>query len=394
MVNLIEVFNIDKDFDIVIVGQGLVGASFALYMAKQSPALKIAVIDDDETTLKLDQFNCGSRVYAISPKNIHYLQSLGVLPTKNKVNDIEQMVICDSHTKESLELDCNMLPTSYLAKMVDSDALLFNLKQQILLQSNIYILKTKLVSFEIISQGIQLISSSETYKAKLLVGSDGVNSCVRNLAGFKRTQVDYNCIGIIANFTTEYPHLNRAFQFFTPAGILAYLPLPNGQISIVLSTDDKSLINLADKEFCELIQNLAKSELGELQLVTKPKSFPLTMSYLDKVYQNKIVLIGDAAHTIHPLAGMGVNLGFSDAKHLADLLARVPSISIADINILAKYNALRNLKVKRAIKLCDLIEHSFNRNDIITQSTRRLGMRFLGKSRLLKKLLISHAIHD
>lgn len=384
---------INNQFDIIIVGQGLVGASFALDIARQNPRLSIAILNNEQP-LANNNHQWGNRVYAISPKNINYLTKLQVLPNLGKTNNIEQMVIYDSQMGAQLELDSNLIPSPYLAKMIDSNTLQYNINQQVSLQSNIHQITAKVIDIKHHPDRVDIFTLDNKYTASLLVGSDGARSSVKKLCSFNPKQSNYRSIAIVANFSTALPHLNRAFQFFTPQGILAYLPLPDSQISIVLSTSDESLLSLDKDKFTALIEKLANNVLGKLSLLTPVIGFPLSMSYLDKVYTDRVVLIGDAAHTIHPLAGMGVNLGFADAKCLAKSLAQINKVSLGDISVLAQYNAKRNLKVKQALFICDLLERIFNNNGIMITSMRKFGINALNKFTLVKKLLITHVVNE
>ena len=158
----------------------------------------------------------------------------------------------------------------------------------------------------------------------LLVGADGRDSWVRNAAGLSALNTPYGEKGLVANFATEKPHRQIAYQWFRDDGVLAYLPLPGNRISIVWSTPDANadeLCQLPSDIFCERVAEAGVHQLGALELLTPPVAFPLRLMRVPQTVAPRLALVGDAAHGIHPLSGHGINLGFQDARVLAELLA-------------------------------------------------------------------------
>ena len=156
-----------------------------------------------------------------------------------------------------------------------------------------------------------------------VVAADGANSWVRQQAGIGFLLEDYRHVGVVANFETEKPHRGAAWQWFRKDGVLAYLPLPGNRISMVWSTPPEhaaELQALAPEDLARRVTDAGRQALGELRCVTPAAGFPLKRRLADEWVRPGLVLLGDTAHTVHPLAGQGVNLGFHDSRLLAEVL--------------------------------------------------------------------------
>jgi len=171
------------------------------------------------------------------------------------------------------------------------------------------------------------LSDGSQYKSRLLIGADGANSIVRQKLGIKSKQTSYEQIALVANVKTELPHQFTAWQRFTPTGPVAFLPLPNENLcSVVWSLDQQKadiLQTISKKEFANKLQYAFESKLGKVTAVSKHFGFPLVKRHTQSYLEHRVALVGDAAHTIHPLAGQGVNLGFQDVTCLSELISKL-----------------------------------------------------------------------
>ena len=377
LIKLCNIFMMSNIFDVIVIGNGLVAKIFAHDLSNQKPQLKIALIDKVTTASISQQIYSNdpnnnfinSRIYAITPDNVAYLQSLNVWHDTSH-NEIKHIII-NSFDSKQLTFDFNRSTgVNFLAKTMLVDVVNNNVTQLINNKENIATIFDDIESIEHLTTHQVLISSKrQQYYTKLLIGADGVNSFVRKQANIQNTMIDYHQHGIIANFTCELSHKNTAYQwFFANGDILAFLPLSTKQISIVYSaTNAQSLLNMTDIAFTQLIQTLSNNQLGLMQLISKIQSFPLKMYLLNELYSKNIALIGDAAHTIHPLAGQGINLGFADARCLVNLLAQAKSYQLANSAILSKYNYLRIFQIKQTQYFCHMVKYMFNDSNIINK---------------------------
>jgi len=381
-----------KIYDVVIVGGGLVGCSFALDLIVNDHNLNVLLIEQvqpDFSTLA----NLDSRIYAISPRNINHLSDLAVAYDSSRIGKIECMEI---YGNKNSQIFFDALDTSekYLAKIVECKnlhaALFFRLSQFGNLDFSYG--KVKDVGTDNNRAWIKL-ANDEIIHANLLVAADGGNSFVRRKMKMETRQIDYYQSGVVANFKCGKNHQNKAYQWFFGDSILALLPLPNQQISIVWSTNQPELLlQSSEEELCRMVADASGNVLGRLSLVTRPQAFPLKLNMIEKCFKGHIVLIGDAFHTIHPLAGQGVNLGFGDAWQLSQLIRQVGVTNLNSIE-LSRFNYSRLIEVRKMQMTCHTLQRLFNNRNVIVDLLRNTGLNMINSVAPLKKLLISSAIN-
>lgn len=376
-----------QNYDIIIVGAGTVGSIFALKLALLRPDLTIALIDskiDDD----FDFSAIDNRIFAISANNYKVLLELNVWPEK-RFGSIDKMnVRGDVDSNLFLETEGD-----YLAKTVENSYLLYLICQKLKTLNNVSLIIDKIETIDNNpGNPIELISEKNKYIGYLLVGADGVNSFVRNKVSFKINSYNYNRFGIVANFLCEKNHNNIAHQWFKNDKILAYLPyLDDNIISIVLSIDNPDcLFKMKTNELEDYIASLGNYELGKMQLISSINSYPLKLNIVNNIYKKNIVLIGDAAHTIHPLAGLGINIGFNDAFELANILSRlVDKEQFGSIAVLNKYSLSRITSVIKMQLFCHFLFNFFAIENDVLRNVRNLGFKIINKSIYLKKLIVS-----
>jgi 2-octaprenylphenol hydroxylase len=236
-------------------------------------------------------------------------------------------------------------------------------------------------------------SDGTSLKARLLVAADGANSWLRQQAGIGFDLEDYGHIGVVANFATERPHRGTAYQWFRPDGVLAWLPLPGKRISIVWSTPPDhaaALQALAPSELAEIVAKAGGHALGQLTNITPAAGFPLKRRRAREWVRPGLVLLGDAAHTVHPLAGQGVNLGFRDSRLLAAMLAS--GGDPGEIGRLTAYAARRREDVVSMQFTTGGLKKLFARRDGLSQTLRNTGMSLTDRIDPLNQALARHAI--
>ena len=225
------------------------------------------------------------------------------------------------------------------------------------------------------------------------MAADGANSWLRAQAGIGFDLEDYHHIGVVANFATARPHRGTAFQWFREDGVLAYLPLPGNRISIVWSTPPEHASELQSLDTTELARRVAEAgshTLGELVCITPPAGFPLKRRRAHEWVRPGLVLLGDTAHTVHPLAGQGVNLGFRDSRLLAEVLKS--GGDPGEIGRLTAYAARRREDVVSMQFTTGSLKKLFARDDSLTRILRNLGMSLTGRLDPVNQMLSRHAI--
>lgn len=382
--------NTQYDFDVIILGGGLVGATLALALHRQGKKILIIEKKPPQTDLLSLSQSWDARIYAISPTNQQFLNSLSVWP-EERVQKVRHMEVYGD-SNGCISFDASSVNVPCLNSMVENRYLLAKLWLA-LEEEGVAIVSscTQSVITDVWSAKITL-ENDQTYCSQLVVGADGANSWLREQVGIEVTASPYQQQGIVANFNTEKPHNGCAYQWFRGSDILAYLPLPQQQISIVWSTSDLESLTKLDKEsFAREVALAGNQKLGELTLTTPVFNFDLIMRQPKKIISQRIALIGDAAHTIHPLAGQGVNLGFADVQCLSNLLTNASDSGTW--SILKQYQRSRLLAVRLMQYSCDGLFKLFA-NDYFPAIgwVRNQGLNLVNYSGLIKKRMIWEAM--
>ncbi len=292
-----------QQFDLIIVGGGLAGASLAL--ALRNSRLRIALVES-QSPRRPDGWD--ARIYAVSPANIEFLDSIGAWRhlDSDRICPIRSMEVCgDAGGALSFSAYETGVPQLGAILRVLADGLRVLGERQASKQPH-PVLSGSAGSASNFAT-MQPCSASPmvaSLAAPLLVGADGRDSWVRQSAGLAAINTPYGEKGVVANFATEKSHRNCAFQWFRDDGVLAYLPLPGNRISIVWSTPDAhadALCALPAELFCDRVGEAGDQVLGRLTCLTPPAAFPLRLMRVPQTVAPRLALVGDAAHGIHPL---------------------------------------------------------------------------------------------
>ncbi|MDX8385379.1 MAG: UbiH/UbiF family hydroxylase [Gallionella sp.] len=389
------------NFDVVIVGGGLVGASFAASL--KDSGLSLALLES-RPPLKQDSAPNGdnewdSRIYAISPGSRDFIQQSGAwdLLDSKRIAPVEEMRVFGD-TGSELDFSAYQMGVPELACILENRALQHALWQVLEEQENLTILNS--VSCSSLITGAEdanvTLEDGRSVKARLLVGADGRDSWVRNQADISAAPVDYQQCGVVANFTTELPHRGIAHQWFQQDGILALLPLPGNRVSMVWSVSPErsaELLALTHEDLCATVAEASCHTLGGMQVITPPAAFPLRLLVLPQITSTRVALIGDAAHNMHPLAGQGVNTGFRDAQQLGQVLIdRGAQSDCGDPSILRRYERKRKEDIYSMQATTYGLKHLFNNDVSPLRLLRNAGMNLTNRITPLKKMLMRHAL--
>jgi ubiquinone biosynthesis UbiH/UbiF/VisC/COQ6 family hydroxylase len=232
--------------------------------------------------------------------------------------------------------------------------------------------------------------------SRLLVGADGADSWVRAHAAIEVEMRRYHQTAVVANFATTKAHRGTAYQWFRRDGVLALLPLPDARVSLVWSTTEEhaaQLLKLAREELAAQLVAASHGMLGDLTMITPAAAFPLRLQRVRQLVMPRLALAGDAAHNVHPLAGQGVNLGFRDARELAQvLLERGAQADCGDYHLLRRYERARREDIVATQFTTDLLQRLFNNEINWLAELRNFGLRLTNRRSQLKNLLVQHAV--
>ncbi|MCC8997395.1 MAG: UbiH/UbiF family hydroxylase [Nitrosomonas sp.] len=386
-------------FDIVIVGGGLVGMSLVAALKKID--LRIALIEPYAISSLPSDSSWDSRVYAISPGSADFLKQLGIwqqIDSQRITPVYDMMVYGDDHCAQ-INFSSYEIGLPQLAYIVENRQLQNSTWNVLNAHGNhLQIFSEKCQSASFLDSHVRIqLESGEQIEADLVVGADGINSWVRKQANINASKRSYEQIGVVANFETEISHRHIARQWFRRDGILAFLPLPDKRISIVWSTDEQhahELCKLTPEDLCQRVQEASLNQLGKMKLITPPVGFPLNFLHVDQLVKPRVVLIGDAAHGIHPLAGQGVNLGLRDARKLANVInSQHQSLDYGDFIMLRRYEIARKEDILALELVTDGLQRLFGNANPTVARLRNLGLEITNRLPFIKNHLMQHALN-
>lgn len=380
------------EFDLLIVGGGLAGASLAC--ALRGSRLRVGLVDRQPPRAAA---GWDARIYALSPANVEFLRRCGVwdLLPADRLAAIARMEVCGDGGGR-LQFDAYESGLDALAWTVEAGRLASELWETARRQSNIQLLcPAQPAALRIGAEWAELgLEDGRALRARLVVGADGADSWVRGRVGLDATLSPYGECGVVANFATSQAHHGTAFQWFRHDGVLAYLPLPGNQISIVWSTADPhaaELVALPAEALCRRVEASADGRLGKLAPLTAAAAFPLRLLKVATTVAPRAALIGDAAHAVHPLSGHGINLGFQDAAVLAEVLLAEVGADCGALALLRRYARRRKEEVLLVQSVTHSLHGMFRRRGMAMGWARNVGMTMTGKLPFLRAGLARYA---
>lgn len=385
-------------FDLIIAGGGAVGASLARALRGHSIALVAGGRPAGTPAQSAQEFD--ARAYALSPGSVEFLRSIKVWDSiaPERLTPVHAMRVYGDAPGAMLELDAYRTGVPELAWIVEDRALQAALWGALGTQDRLEIFApAQLSSVDLRESAKVRLSDGRALEADLLVGADSADSFVRMAAGIDARDKSYGQTAIVANFACGHGHENIAYQWFQGGPVLALLPLPANQVSMVWSVPDAEAVRLQglDPEALALeVSGASKATLGALRLVSAVKSFPLRRLTAGRMVLAHLALAGDAAHVIHPLAGQGLNLGLQDARVLAEVLAnREPVRSLGDPALLRRYERERGEAILAMRSAVHGLHSLFGADRRVFGRVRNLGLNFTDRLPVLKNALVRHALY-
>ncbi|MGF1727222.1 2-octaprenyl-3-methyl-6-methoxy-1,4-benzoquinol hydroxylase [Photobacterium nomapromontoriensis] len=383
-----------EQFDVVVAGGGMVGAATAIGLAQQG--LNVAVLEWAAPMPYSASQPMDLRVSAISPSSVALLQRLGAWEgiTAMRLCPYKRLETWD-HPECRTRFSAEQMNIDWLGYIVENRVIQLALWQQFEWYPNLTLLcPSKMLSAVAVKEGhIVKLDDGRQLAARLLVGADGANSQVRQQAGIGITAWDYRQHCMLINVATALPQQDITWQMFTPHGPRSFLPLPGHQASLVWYDSPQRIKQLSAMPDDQLkVQIIAHfpHELGEFQVLGHG-SFPLTRRHAQRYFNAGVVLLGDAAHTINPLAGQGVNLGFKDVDVLLHEIEKAGT-EWDQVSVLRSYERRRkpdNLLMQSGM---DFFYTTFSNSLLPIKLLRNAGLAFAERAGPLKKHVLKYAM--
>ncbi|MDH5395491.1 MAG: 2-octaprenyl-6-methoxyphenyl hydroxylase [Gammaproteobacteria bacterium] len=399
----------NTDYDLIIVGGGLVGASLACALAESS--LRIAMIEAFPFAADNAEYQPAfdARSVALSYTSKQVFEGMGLWPSINKlgVAAIKKIHVSDrghAGVTRLNALDENVEALGYVVETrVIGKALFAALSQH----ANITLIApAELKDFELAtgsaSVNIKQNNEMKTLTAKLLVAADGGDSVVRRLSGVRIKQRNYDQVAVIANVASDKPHQNQAFERFTDSGPLALLPMAataeeKNRYSLVWTIDSsqqEDMLSWDDETFLYKLKERFGVRAGNFTQVSSRHSYPLCLMRAQEHVRERLAIIGNAAHTLHPVAGQGFNLGLRDVAALAQVIidAQRDNKDIGALTILKEYADWRRRDHIQTAMATDSLVRLFSNNFLPLAALRNLGLLVVDLVPPLKKVFARHAM--
>lgn len=389
-----------NSYDVIVLGGGVVGLALAGALAQGG--LKIAVLDREPVEAGWDEASRDLRVTAITRASQTLFQRLGAwaLMRELRVSPYQHMTVWDTGGAGEVNFDAAELAEPDLGHIIENRVLRLGLYRALnRLGSVDWLCPAAAERLEVDETQARLtLDDGRVLKARLVIGADGARSWLRDAAGIGHAEREYGHHALVANIRTENPHELTAWQRFQADGVLAFLPLSAPDLcSIVWSTSPERAAELKAMPAEDFNRELGFAfdwRLGQVAVEGPRISFPLAMRHAETYLAPRVALVGDAAHTIHPLAGQGVNLGLMDAASLAEIVlaAHAKGRDIGSHAALRPFERARRGENLAMITAMDGFKRLFGSSLFPVRVARNIGLGLFDALEPVKKLAIRRAM--
>lgn len=388
-----------QQFDVIVVGGGMVGCTLALGLAQNG--FKIALLEKQAPNLNWsDDEPYQPRVSALTRASENIIRNLGAWEAieGRRAHPFRSMRIWESATSAEINLDAHSLNEPNLGFIVENKVTQASLWEQLEAQEVSIFCGLQIEALRFEDHQAWLLTDQGEFSAQLVVGADGAFSQIRQLAGIGLDQHDYAQCAVVGCVRTQAPHQDACWQRYRPEGPFAYLAMENNVSSIAWYLPVEKMqwaLNLSDEDYKQAIFEASDGRLGKVEETWQRAAFPLTRRHAQQYVKENLALVGDAAHTIHPQAGQGVNLGLLDAAVLIDVLvdAKAKGEYLGDLAVLRRYERWRrgdNALVQRAMEGFDWL---FKSDQGVKDALRQRLLSLANIAKPLKNWLIEQALY-
>jgi len=395
----------NKQYDITILGGGMVGLMLANLLLDQP--LRIAIVDPQPPEMEWQPDDYPLRVSAINAASRQFFEKLDLWGSfAEQAATYDKMVVWDENSSGEISFDVAELGVKHLGAIVPNRLMRKTLWENLQRRNNVTevtcFCPAKAKQFLNVGQHrLIVLDDGSRLKTNLVVGAEGSRSWLRQQLGITCKQGFYDQKGLVAVVQHENSHDNTAYQRFLKTGPLAFLPLAINKVpdefhvsSIVWSCETdraETLLQMDDQTFNHVLTEAIENKLGDVTLLSERASFPLSYHHAKSYVAPGAVLIGDAAHGIHPLAGQGVNLGYADAKVLAETIQMALSEKqvLSDVTVLKRYERSRRVHNEITLQAMTEFDQLFSNDNETLSQLRGFGLELTDKVPLAKRFFAS-----
>ncbi len=387
------------DYDVLIAGAGLAGNCLAL--ALKDSGLRLAIIEAN-TREQLTNSPAGDRALVLSAGTIKILQALEAWSEIAELaTPIKDIHISDKGHFGKVRLSSKKQGVDALGYVICARDIEQNMAK-LVEQAGIGVISPARVvglmsGLETVNVSLKQEQKSINISAQLMVGADGGQSTVRRLLEIKQEMTEYGQTALVTTIKSSLPHNNMAFERFTESGPLAVLPVNHEECSVVWTRRDEEaddLMSSSDEVFLSRLQECFGYALGQLTLTRPRRAFPLTLIRAGSMVSGRSVIIANAAHQLHPVAGQGFNLGIRDVAQLAEILIKQhqENADVGNAGLLNKYALSRQKDLQQTIGFTDNVVKIFSSDWLPLAAARSIGLAVMDHIPVAKTILSKHAM--